>query len=55
MFHLVRLGLIFVLGAAAAAAIQDSPLGAFLMGATSVALTAWMIVDITRALHGVLP
>lgn len=52
MFQIVRIVLIFVLGAGAAAAIEDSPLGAFMMGAASVALTAWMIMDITKFVQG---
>jgi hypothetical protein len=53
MFHIVRLGLIFLFGGAAAAAIEDSPAGAFVMGAISLALTIWMIVDISKAINGV--
>lgn len=52
MFHIVRLGLIFLFGAMAAQTIEDSPAGAFMMGALSVALTIWMIMDISRFLQG---
>jgi hypothetical protein len=53
MFHIIRLGLIFLLGAAATQTIEDSPAGAFMMGAASVGLTIWMIMDISKFLQGV--
>jgi len=55
VFHIVRLVLIFVLGAATTKVIEDSPMGAFLMGSASVALTVWMIVDINTALRAIAP
>jgi hypothetical protein len=55
MFSIVRLTLIFVFGAAAVAAIEASPIGAFLMGAASLLLTIWMIWDASRLLQGLAP
>ena len=53
MFQVVRLFLIFLLGAIATQLIEESPLGGLLMGAASVGLTIWMVADIMVAFRAI--
>ena len=55
MFQLVRITLIFLLGYATTKLIEDSPLGAFLMGSASLALCVWTIIDITNFVRAIAP
>ena len=46
MWHIVRIGMVFIFGTAMTQTIEDSPTGAFIMGAIALGLTVTMIVDI---------
>jgi hypothetical protein len=48
MFFLVRLVFIFLFGIGMAKTIEDSPAGALVMGAISVLLTIWLVIDVSN-------
>jgi hypothetical protein len=46
MFLVVRIIVWFVLGSATLAMIEEHPVGAWVLGILSTALTAWLAIDI---------
>lgn len=48
MFIIVRLALAFVLGTVTAKTIEESPVGAFFMGAVSLALIIWCVLELAK-------
>lgn len=48
MFFLIRLVFIFLFGIGMAKAIEDHPVGAYVMGGISLVLTIWLVVDVAN-------